>query len=107
MHTKLHKYFSITLKHKTIVEKFVKKVYDEKHSFIEVVYVHIGIASVRHFQYVQITYVTKIKKSYFEIYIYQEPCPLISFAFLKHLNLPIRIKIHVYLSLYGKLFIFP
>ena len=47
------------------------------------------------FQCVPTTYVTEIMKTYFEIYIYQESCMSISFAFLKHLNLSISIKIPV------------
>ena len=35
----------------------------------------IGIASIGQFQCVPTTYVTEIKESYFEIYIYQEACP--------------------------------
>ena len=42
-----------------------------------------------HFQCEPTTYVTEIKETYFEIYIYQEPCPL------THLNLPIKIIIPV------------
>ena len=39
-------------------------------------WVHIGIASMSQFQYVPTTYVTEIKVTDCEIYIYQEPCPL-------------------------------
>ena len=45
VHAKLHKklvhfYMRITLKHKRVVEKFVKNMfYGEKHSFIELTYV--------------------------------------------------------------------
>ena len=58
-----------------------KKVYGEKHSFIDLTYVimlkvHIGIASMRQFQCVPTTYVTEIKETYFEIYTKQVSCPL-------------------------------
>ena len=49
--------------------------------------VHIGIASMRQFQCVPTTYVTKIKETYFEIYTKQ-----VSASF-KHLKLPFSIKI--------------
>ena len=54
---------------------------------------HIEIASMRQFQCVPTTYVAEIMETYFEIhvYIYQESCPFS----LKHLNLPISIKILV------------
>ena len=39
-------------------------------------YVHIGIASLRQFQCVPTTYDTEIMETHFEIYIYQESCPL-------------------------------
>ena len=39
-------------------------------------YVHIGIASMRQFQYVPTTHITEIKETYFEIYTKQVPCPL-------------------------------
>ena len=35
-----------------------------------------GIASMRQFQCVPTTYVTEIKETYFEIYIYRESFPL-------------------------------
>ena len=38
-------------------------------------YVHIGIASMRQFQSVPTTYVTEIKETYFEIYTKQVSCP--------------------------------
>ena len=44
---------------------------------------------MRQFQCEPTTYVTEFKETYFEIYIYLESCPL------KHLNLPISIKIPV------------
>ena len=44
---------------------------------------------MRQFKCVPTTYVTEIKETYFEIYIYQEPCPF------KHLNPQISIKIPV------------
>ena len=58
-----------------------KKFYGEKHSFIDLTYVimlkvHIGIASMRQFQCVPTTYVTEIKETYFEIYTKQVSCPL-------------------------------
>ena len=74
----LNFYMLITLKHKNVVEKFVKNVYGEKHSFFELtntVGVYIGIACMRQFQSVQATYVTEIKETYFEIYNYHESCP--------------------------------
>ena len=39
-------------------------------------YVPIGIASMRLFQCVPTTYVTEIKETYFEIYTKQVSCPL-------------------------------
>ena len=39
-------------------------------------YVHIGIASMRQFQCVPTTYVTEFKEKYLEIYTKQEPCQL-------------------------------
>ena len=73
--------------------------YGEKHSFIESTYA-VGVhwncltnASMRQFQCVPTTYVTEIKKTYFEIYTKQVACKL---AFLfKHLKMPISIKIPV------------
>ena len=59
----------ITLKHKKVVEKFVKKVYGEKHSFIELTHV---TYAMRQYQCVPTTYVTENKETYFEIYTYQE-----------------------------------
>ena len=50
---------------------------------------------MRQFQCVPTTYVTEIEETYFEIYIYQEVCPFNCFVSLKHLNLPISIKIPV------------
>ena len=52
--------------------------YGANHSFIELTYVvgAIGITSMRLFQCVAITYVTEIKKTYFEIYTKQVSCPL-------------------------------
>ena len=48
-----------------------------------VLYVHIGIASMRQFQCVPIKYVTEIKEAHFEIYTKQLSCPLT----LPHLNI--------------------
>ena len=45
-------------------------------------YVHIGIASMRQFQCVPATYVTEIKETYFEIYTKQVSCTI------KHIKLP-------------------
>ena len=39
-------------------------------------WVHIGIASMRQIQCVPTTYVTENMETYFEIYIYQDACPL-------------------------------
>ena len=50
---------------------------------------------MRQFQCVPTAYVTEIKETYFEIYIYQESCPFNCFVSLKHLNLPISIKIPI------------
>ena len=52
--------------------------------------VHIGNASMRQFQCVPTTYLTENKEPYFEIYLSR--IMSISFASLKHLNLPISIK---------------
>ena len=68
----------ITLKHKK-VDKFVKKTNMVKNTHLlngHMLKVHIGIASMRQFQCVPTTYVTEINETYFEIYIYQESCPL-------------------------------
>ena len=54
----------IALKHKKVVEKFVKKTFMVKNTHFfngHMLYVHI---------------VTEIKETYFEIYIYQESCLL-------------------------------
>ena len=101
MHAKLHKNMFITLKHTNIVEKVVKKFTVKNTRLLNwyLLLVHIGIALIRQFQCVTITYVTKIKETYFEIYTYQD----ISFASLKHLICQSVLK---YLSLKGKLFIF-
>ena len=48
---------------------------------------------MRQFKFVQITYVTEIKETYFEIYTKQVSCPLASS--FKHLKLPISLKIPV------------
>ena len=50
-------------------------------------YVHIGIASMRQFRCVPTTYLTEMKETYFEIFT------KIDFASFKHLKLPIRTKI--------------
>ena len=50
-------------------------------------YVHIGIASMRQLKCVPTTHVTEIKETCFEIYIYKKSCPLA--LPLKHLNPPI------------------
>ena len=79
----VHFYLLITLKHKKVVEKFVKKklFYGEKHSFIEWTYV-VGahwscLYEVIPMCYnVPTTYVTEIKEIYFEIYSKQVSCPL-------------------------------
>ena len=42
-------------------------------------YVHIGIASMKQFQCVTTTYVTEIKETYFETYTKQVSCPLVFF----------------------------
>ena len=68
-----------TLKHKKVVEKFVKNLfYGEKHSFIEWTYV-VGAhwnASMRQFQCVRTTYGTEIMGTYLEIYTKPVSCPL-------------------------------
>ena len=51
----------------------MKKVYGEKHSFIEFTYV---VDAIRQFQCIPITYVTGIKEPYFEISTKQASCPL-------------------------------
>ena len=56
--------------------------------------VHIGIATMRQFQYVPTTYVTENKETYFEIYIKQVSCP---FAFL--INISICLSVLKYMSL--------
>ena len=81
---------------KIIVEKFVKTVYGEKHSFTELTYI---AGSHWNCLIEPTTYVTEIKETYFEIYIYQESCPL---AFpLK--NISVCQSVLKYLPLYGKL----
>ena len=65
-------------------------------------YVHIGIASMRQFQYVPTTYVTENKENYSKIYTYQESYPLS----LCLLNIQNRQSVLKYLLLYSKLFIF-
>ena len=97
MHAKIHKTLLITLKHKKVVDIFVKKVYGEKHSFIELTYV-VGA----HCSCVPTTYVTENKDTYFEIYTYQESFPLA----LPLLNISSCQLVLKYLSQYGKLFIF-
>ena len=66
-------YMLITLKHKKVVNKFVKKNFcmEKKNTHLlngHILYVHNGIASMRQFQCVLTTYVTEIKETYFEIY---------------------------------------
>ena len=90
----------IALKQKKVVEKFVKNLFMTKNTHLlngHMLLVHIGIASIMQFQCVPKTYmyVTEIKESYFEIHICQESCLLALPPFLKHLNLPISIKIPV------------
>ena len=75
----VHFYMLITLKHKSVVEKFVKNAFMVKNTHLlngHMLLVHIGIASLRQFQCVPTTCVTEIKETYFEIYIYQESYPL-------------------------------
>ena len=57
-------------------------------------YVHIGIASMRQIQCVSTTYVTEKKVTMFEFTL-QPSIMSIVFAFLKHLKLPISIIIPV------------
>ena len=55
----------------------MKKVYGEKHLFIELTYATYVVGA--HWNCligVPTTYVTENKGTYFEIYTYQEPCPL-------------------------------
>ena len=56
-------------------------------------YVYIGIASIRQIQCVSTTYVAENKETYFEIY--KSRNVNISSAPLKRLNLPISYKIYV------------
>ena len=75
----------ITLKHKKVVEKLVKKVIMVKNTHLlneHMSYVHIGIASMRQFQCVPTTYLTENKP------IVKSRIMSISFASLKYLNLP-------------------
>ena len=48
---------------------------------------------MRQLQCVPTTYVSENKETYFEIFTNQESCTLIRFVSLKHLTLPISIKI--------------
>ena len=70
----------ITLKHKKIAESLGKKVYGEKHSFIKLTYVEGAhwncLIEAIPMCTTYISYVIEIKETYFEIYIYQESCPL-------------------------------
>ena len=54
--------------------------------------VHIGIASMRQFQYVPTTYVTGIKETFFKIYTKYH---VHWFSSFKHLKLPTGIKIPI------------
>ena len=81
----------ITLKHKKVVEKFMKKVNGEKHSFIELVYMICC----------RCTYVTENDETYFKIYTYQESCPLV----LPLLNTSSCQSVLKYLSQFEKLLV--
>ena len=98
----LHPHFTETMK--VVANLFFKKSLWWNNYLLKrhMLYVHIGIASMRQFQYVPTTYVTKNKENYFEIYTYQVLCPL-SLPLLTILNCLSVLK---YLSLYCKLFIF-
>ena len=85
----LHAHYTITLK---VIEKFVKNVYGDKHSFIELTYV-VGAPT---------SHVTEIKEIYFEIYTKQVSCPLA----LPLLNISNCQSVLKYISLYNKLFIY-
>ena len=82
----------------------------ERHSFIEWKYavcahrncLYEAVASMRQLQCVPTTYVTEIKETYFEIYIYQKSCSLA----LTLLNISICLLVLKYLTIFGKLFIF-
>ena len=52
--------------------------------------------------YIATTYVTEIKETFFEMYIYQESCQLAS----PLQNISICQSVLKYLSLFGKMFIF-
>ena len=92
----VHLYMLITLKHKKVVEKFVKKsVYGEKNWFIEWTFV---VGAPWNCLYEAIPMCTS-KISYWNKNlfwnIHLSRIMSISFASLKHLNLPISIKIPV------------
>ena len=57
-------------------------------------YVHIGIASMRQFRYVPTIYITENKESLFKFTLKASIMSIV-FAFLKHLKLPISIIITV------------
>ena len=65
--------------------------------------VHIGIASVRQFQYVPTTYVTDKKENYFEIYTYQVSCPLslplLNFSNCQSVLIPVALLQIVYICM--------
>ena len=64
-----------------------------ENSFIDA---HIGIASMRQFQYVPTAYVTENKENFLEIYTFQVSCQL----FLRLLNIPNCQSVLKYLLLY-------
>ena len=95
----------ITLKHKIVVGKFVKKIMVKKTLFYWIDICDICCRCtlelpMRQLQCVLTTYVTENKETNFEIYIYQEPFPL------KHLNLPISIKILVPVTIWQIVYIY-
>ena len=74
----LHAHYTAT---KKVAGKFVKKnCFMLKNTHLlngHMLWVHIGIASMRRFQCVPTKYVTENKKTNFEIYTKQVSCPLV------------------------------